>query len=151
MKPFPAFLACCLLVASVEAQYSIGSAKKKRGGGGVSNPVQPTEKDPPSTTLTSPVTGPLAGLSVTVTATASDAGSGVASVSFYWQYCPTQPCGAYNLIGTDATDPYSAVWTFPACGPYPDDKFSIQARATDGVGNVGAYSGVDVRLTGRGC
>jgi hypothetical protein len=144
--------AVCFTAAVLEAQYSIGSSKRKRGGGGISSAPVTNETWLPTVFLTAPNTGPLGGASVTVEATAADTGSGVASVSFYWIYCPAGCTGQVEtLIGTDTTSPYSYLWTFPACGPYPEDRFSIRARAIDVVGNVSTTAGVDVRLTGRGC
>jgi parallel beta-helix repeat protein len=68
-----------------------------------------------------------------LTATASDATSGVASVAYY--YCTPSPCTPSTLIGSSSTGPsYSVTWSSqPADGTY-----DIQARVTDNAGNVGA-------------
>jgi hypothetical protein len=65
-----------------------------------------------------------------LTATASDGGSGVASVSYY--YCAGTSCTPSTLIGTSTTGPsYSITWSaMPADGPY-----QLLARATDVAGN----------------
>jgi hypothetical protein len=65
-----------------------------------------------------------------LTATASDALSGIASVSYY--YCAGAACTPSTLIGTSSTGPsYSITWSgMPADGPY-----QLLARATDVAGN----------------
>src|SRR5207247_7311830 len=55
----------------------------------------------PTVSVTSPATGATVNGSVTITANATDIGSGVTSVAFYVD-------GA--LLSTDATSPYSASW-----------------------------------------
>ncbi len=59
----------------------------------------------------------------------SDAGSGVASVSYY--YCAGPPCSPSTLIGTSPTGPtYSVTWNSqPADGDY-----QVLARVTDAAG-----------------
>jgi hypothetical protein len=112
-----------------------------------------TPNQPPTVNITSPTTGPLGGLQVTVNANASDPAPspGVKEVRFYWQYCPAGVCGTQNVIDTDTTSPYGAVWVFPTCGSAPEDRFRILARAEDNCGNVSTDANVDVRLTGRPC
>jgi hypothetical protein len=106
---------------------------------------------PPTVNIVSPSTGPLDGAQVTVDVDASDSGSGVKEVRFYWRYCPGGVCQAPNLFGSDATSPYSGVWVFPSCSSTPEDRFRILARAEDNCANVSGDAVVDVRLTGRGC
>jgi hypothetical protein len=66
-----------------------------------------------------------------LTATASDASSGVASVTYL--YCAGAACTPNTPIGTSTTAPsYSIAWSAqPADGPY-----QLLARATDVAGNV---------------
>lgn len=62
-------------------------------------------------------------------ATASDGGSGVARVEFYWQRG-----SAPQLIGTDDSGPaYTLAWSY--CGQVPNGSFDVFARAVDGCGN----------------
>jgi hypothetical protein len=65
-----------------------------------------------------------------LSATATDALSGVASVSYY--YCAGTACTPSTLIGTSSTGPsYSFTWSgMPVDGPY-----QLLARATDAAGN----------------
>ena len=66
-----------------------------------------------------------------LTATASDASSGVASVTYL--YCAGAACTPDTAIGTSTTGPsYSISWSAqPAGGPY-----QLLARATDVAGNI---------------
>ena len=82
---------------------------------------------------------PVPGLQVTVNANASDPspGSGVKEVRFYWQSCPGGACGARNLIGSDTSSPYSAVWVFPGgtcdTNPRAVSSYSPAPRTTAGT------------------
>src|SRR5919198_1589055 len=68
----------------------------------------------------------------TLSASASDTGSGVASVAYY--YCSPSPCTPNTLIGSSSTGPsYSFTW---ASQP-PDGTYDVRARATDNAGNKG--------------
>ena len=66
----------------------------------------------------------------TLTASASDTGSGVASVAYY--YCGPSPCTPNTLIGSSSTGPsYSFTWTTQP----PDATYDLLARATDNTGS----------------
>ncbi|HEY3069863.1 MAG TPA: Ig-like domain-containing protein [Gaiellaceae bacterium] len=86
------------------------------------------DKTAPTVTMTAPPATIHNGQALT--ATASDALSGIASVSYY--YCAGTSCTPTTLIGTSATGPgYSVTWSAqPADGPY-----QLLARATDVAGN----------------
>jgi hypothetical protein len=86
------------------------------------------DKTPPTVTMTAPPANIKNGQGLT--ATASDGGSGVASVSYY--YCAGTACTPSTLIGTSTTGPsYSITWSaMPADGPY-----QLLVRATDVAGN----------------
>ncbi|WP_210466820.1 Ig-like domain-containing protein [Rufibacter roseolus] len=79
---------------------------------------------PPTVSLTSPASGAVftAPATVSLAATAADAGGSVAKVEFYQ--------GATKL-GEDLTSPYSFSWTGVAAGSY-----SITARAIDNLGSM---------------
>lgn len=116
--------------------------------------AQVCDRDNPTAAITSPSTGGVGGVSVAVEVTATDATSGVASVTVYWEYCGasfTGCTGAKTALTPDTTSPYSVTWTFPSCGAAPLDRFRIYAQSKDTCGNESAYAAVDVRLTGRGC
>jgi hypothetical protein len=102
--------------------------------------------------LTAPSDDILGGTQVTIEAAASDPApsSGIKEVRFYWKYRPLSS-NPQNLIGTDTTAPYSAVWVFPSCSAYPEDAYRIYVRAEDNCANVSADAVKDVRLIGRGC
>jgi uncharacterized protein YhfF len=86
------------------------------------------DKTAPTVTMTAPPANIKNGQALT--ATASDGGSGIASVSYY--YCAGTSCTPTNLIGTSTTGPsYSITWSaMPVDGPY-----QLLARATDVAGN----------------
>jgi Bacterial Ig-like domain/Chitobiase/beta-hexosaminidase C-terminal domain len=87
------------------------------------------DKTPPTVTMTAPPANIRNGQ--VLTATASDALSGIASVAYY--YCAGTSCTPSTLIGTSTTGPnYSVTWSsMPADGPY-----QLLARATDVAGNT---------------
>ena len=67
-----------------------------------------------------------------LTATASDATSGVASVAYL--YCTPSPCTPDTLIGSSQTGPsYSFTWNSQPS----DGTYDLLARVTDNAGNVG--------------
>lgn len=112
------------------------------------------DPDNPTAAISSPSTGSVGGLSVAVDVTATDASSGIASVTVYWEYCGTSyaACtGAKTALTADTSSPYSVTWTFPSCVAAPNDRFRIYAQSKDACGNESTYATVDVRLTGRGC
>ena len=78
-----------------------------------------------SVTAATPLTG-----AVTVSATATDGGSGVISVAF-----DARPSagGSWTPICTDGSTPYSCSWTTTAVA---DGAWDVRATATDGAGNV---------------
>jgi fibronectin type 3 domain-containing protein len=91
---------------------------------------------------------------VTLTPTASDAGSGVASVRI--QRAPTGS-STWTDVCTDGTSPYSCAWTTTTL---PDGGYDLRAIATDVAGNAStsalvsnrvvdntAPAGVDVQTT----
>ena len=114
------------------------------------------DSDNPTAAITSPSTGGVGGLSVAVDVLSTDAMSGVASVTVYYEYCGTTSftgcVGVRTVVGVpDTNSPYSVTWTFPSCGAAPGDRFRIYAKSKDNCGAESAYATVDVRLTGRGC
>jgi hypothetical protein len=71
----------------------------------------------------------------TLTDTASDAGSGVASVSYYYcsGYSVTCTASNWHLIGiSTSASPYSVTWT----GQPTDGAYEVVAVGTDNVDNV---------------
>src|SRR5207248_2946800 len=67
----------------------------------------------------------------TLTASASDTGSGVATVAYY--YCSPSPCTPNTLIGSSSNGPsYSLTWTTQ---PPDGGAYDVVARATDNAGN----------------
>jgi hypothetical protein len=90
----------------------------------------------PATTLTVPA-APLTGTR-TVSATASDAATGIASVAF--EARPSSG-GSWTAICTDTVAPYACSWN-TASGA--DGDWDVRATATDGAGNTATSS-----VTGR--
>jgi GH18 family chitinase len=90
---------------------------------------------PPTVSITSPAnnTSFTAPASITINATAADADGTVSKVDFY---------NGSTLLGTDATSPYSFVWTNVAAGSYV-----ITAKATDNSNVVTTSSAVNITVT----
>jgi hypothetical protein len=87
----------------------------------------------PTVTITAPTTYVNASDPVSYTVTASTPDSDVARVDFYECSDASSACstGTWNVFGTDATAPYSAVWATPAF----DGTKAIRAVAVDQAGN----------------
>jgi hypothetical protein len=79
------------------------------------------DTNPPTVTLQS-IASPVANI-ITLTATASDTGSGVASVSFLVDG---------NVVGTDLAAPYTLSWNSRSV---PNGTHNVQASAYDNAGN----------------
>jgi hypothetical protein len=92
----------------------------------------------PSVSLTAPATGSSVAGTITVSATASDGanGTGISKVEFYE--------GTNNLIGTDATSPYSISWN---TNNVADGTRSITARAYDGANPVNVQTSTAVTVS----
>ena len=87
---------------------------------------------PPTVAVTQPAGGTVSG-ATTITATATDAESGVAQVVL--QYQPAD-ASSWTTLCTDATAPYSCSWDTRANGATPDGPYDLRAIATD----KGGYS-----------
>ena len=92
---------------------------------------------PPSVGLASP--GSTVRASVTLTADASDAESGIRSVAL--QYLP--PGGAWTTLCTVATAPYACAWNTQTV---PDGAYSLRAVATDNAGLTGTSATVQTTV-----
>lgn len=93
----------------------------------------------PTGAMTAPANlATVSGVAVTVSASAADAGSGVASVQFQKKRIGTD-ADFINLGTADVSAPYSIVWdtTSGAGMDFPNDDYQLRAEVTDGVGNVG--------------
>ncbi len=114
--------------------YSVGSAETN-------------DSTPPTVSITAPTGGATIQNGQAVTASASDAGSGVQQVEF--RYCSGWSCSfaSGTTIGSpDTTSPYSVTWSsMPANGTY-----TIVARATDNSGNTADSSPVTVLVSNGG-
>jgi regulation of enolase protein 1 (concanavalin A-like superfamily) len=102
-------------------------------GPGSSNPLTP-----PTVSLSSPAANATftAPATVSIGANASDPDDGVALVEFY---------ANGNLLGTDATSPYSYSWTNVASGTY-----SLTAVARDNRGAIATSSARSITVNGGG-
>jgi uncharacterized protein (DUF2237 family) len=86
----------------------------------------------PEVTLTAPLDGEYITTNIcTVTATASDALSGVASVSFYYSIDGGE---TWVQIGTDTESPYEVTWDLTAITDQTD--IQVKAVAVDNAGNT---------------
>ena len=113
----------------------------------------PVGFDPPTIFITAPVTGPLAGLSKTITAIATvTAPATLVQAEFFWQDAEGGLHGPVHPIGTAlGGSPYSLLWTFPLCAETLGDKVQLTGKVLDSNGMYSTISGSDVLLTGRGC
>ncbi len=93
------------------------------------------DNSPPSLTVTAPADGQYVNATsadpLTISATATDTGSGIASVAFGECADTSQDCstGVWSSLGTDTDAPYSASWNVPS-----DGNRALRVIATDGVG-----------------
>jgi aryl-phospho-beta-D-glucosidase BglC (GH1 family) len=94
-----------------------------------------TTNIPPTVSISEPLNNAsfTAPASVTINATAADANGTVSTVQFF---------NGTTLLGSDATSPYSFVWTAVAAGTY-----SITAMATDNAGAITTSTAVGITVT----
>ncbi len=106
----------------------VAKATDNQGATGADTIYVTVTNQKPVVSITSPAnnSSKTVGLPFTITATASDPDGTVASVSFYHNGV---------LITTDATSPYSAIWSPTATG-----NVILKAVATDNFGTTGADS-----------
>jgi cytochrome c peroxidase len=104
----------------------------------VSITVNAAGNTPPTVSITSPTAGTsfTAPASVTINATAADAGGSVARVEFF---------NGATKLGEDLTAPYSFTWTSVAAGSY-----TITARATDNLGAATTSAAVTISVNAPG-
>lgn len=102
-------------------------------------PPPPADTTAPTVSLTAPTNGSQIqqGTRVPLTATASDANSGVARVAFY---------DGSTLLGTDTSAPYGLTWNTRKVAT---GQHILTARATDGAGNIGTSTQVTVTINPR--
>jgi methionine-rich copper-binding protein CopC len=95
----------------------------------------------PTGSLSSPAANAQLGTaSTTLTASASDGGSGVASVTFQYRVAGA---GLYTDVGSDTTSPFETAWTPPLTG-----SFELRLKVTDNAGNVLTGTAVAVTVAG---
>ncbi len=92
----------------------------------------PADTTPPSAVLTAPASGTVSG-TVTLAADASD-DTGVSEVRFF---------ADDDLLGSDATVPYSLNWDTTAVA---DGAYTLTAQAVDAAGNTGVSAAVSVTV-----
>lgn len=104
--------------------------------------LEPNNLDstPPSTvTITAPAdAATITATSYSVTASATDAGSSVTVVTFWW--CQALACTAF---GRDTTAPFAATWN---TGARANGAYTLKAVASDATGNRRASAAVAVTL-----
>jgi subtilisin family serine protease len=94
----------------------------------------PGDATPPTTSITSPANGATVSGTVTVSASASDAG-GVTRVEVY---------ADGGLVGSDTTAPYQVAWNTASVA---NGNHALQTRAYDAAGNVGSSALVSVTVS----
>ena len=90
---------------------------------------------PPSVSISAPANSSTVSGSVTIETSATD-NDEVGAVSFWYDET--------NLIGEDASSPFSAVWDTT---PLPDGNYSLIAVARDVQGNVATSSPISVTIS----
>jgi adhesin/invasin len=86
----------------------------------------------PTATLTQPTAGAtVGGAHVALAAAASDAGAGVASVTF--QYRPHGSAGAYGDLSTTSSPPYTGTWDVTGLA---SGEYEVRVLVTDAAGNA---------------
>lgn len=115
-----AFTTGTALVSSSSNQNLLASLASTGGGSYV------VDNTPPTVSVSSPANGATlsAGGNITITTTASDSGSGIASVEVYIDG---------TKVSTLTTSPYTYTWN---TSTYSLGSHTIQSKATDGMGNV---------------
>jgi Bacterial Ig domain len=91
----------------------------------------------PSVTVTDP--GAAVAGAVTLQSTASDSGSGLASVTYEYR---TSPSGTWTTVCSAASSPFSCTWTTTAL---TDGLYDLRASATDAAGNATTSAVVSAR------
>jgi hypothetical protein len=127
-----------------DGTYSVIVRTQDNAGNDSFSSVKTTTVDntPPSGSITSPSAGTIGG-TVSLTSNATDAGSGVASVSY--AYCSGTSCTPSTVIGTStsgSTYPVSWDTSTLANGPYV-----LRATKTDKVGNASTTSTLTVTIS----
>jgi hypothetical protein len=105
----------------------------------VSKVAPVADTTPPLVSITSPVNGTtLSGSVVTISANASDSGSGIQKVEFY---------RGSTLIGTATLPPYQINWNIKKLSV---GTYTLTAKAFDQSGNIAVSAGVSVTKTSGG-
>lgn len=121
------------LVTGVAAGSATITVTTQDGGKTATSVI--TVNQPPIVSISAPVTGAIftALASVTITASATEAGGTVTMVDFYQ---------GNTLLGSDNTNPYSYSWTNVAEGNY-----TITAKATDNLGASTTSSPITITVS----
>ncbi len=132
---------------SSDGTYEVRAKATDVGSNSGTSPAVTTSVDntDPSGLLTAPGDGANVGGAVNLAATATDSGSGVASVE--WQ--ARTGGGGFAGIGSDSSAPYQATWNV---GGLPSGSYDLQLVVTDAAGNTFTSSPitVDVDATAPG-
>lgn len=128
MRRTPAILLLGILVVALAARFSSGFSDATFTSSSATAGTVRAASDwtAPAVTLSPPGT-PLQG-TVTLTATATDAESGIASVTLQ-QLAPGT--STWTTVCTDTTAPYSCAWNTAAVA---DGTYDLRARAVNGAG-----------------
>ena len=97
---------------------------------------------PPTVSVTAPAGGSIVSGPTTVTATAADDRSAVASVLVQ---VAVSDSGAWQTLCTATTAPYSCAWATNG-GGFPDGRYDLRATAADTVGLTATSDVVSVRV-----
>ena len=128
MRRTPAILLLGILVVVLASRFSSGFSDATFTSSSASSGTVQAAQDwtAPTVAVTDP--GPSVQGTVTLSATAGDAESGVTSVTL--QYL-APGASTWTTICTDTTAPYSCAW---ATGSLADGSYDLRARAVNGAG-----------------
>jgi hypothetical protein len=125
---------------SADGQYNLRVATTDAAGNSTISATVPVLVDntAPTGSLTAPAPNANLAGTVTLSASASDTGSGVASVAF--QRAPTGS-STWTTIATDTTTPYTAAWNTTGSA---DGQYNLRVATTDAAGNTTTSATVPV-------
>lgn len=102
-----------------------------------SAPPPPSDTTPPTVSIIAPSNGATVSGTVTIEASATDSGSGVANVEFFRSGSSTSLC-------TDSTSPYTCAWDTTAVS---NGSYALSARARDNAGNQSTIQSITVTVS----
>ena len=128
-------------VADGSYQLSLGLIDNSGNTGtSIHTPNVLVDNTPPTSATLTPLANAEVGATPTLTATASDAGTGVGYVTFQYS---AAGANVYATIATDSAAPFTQSWDTTAL---TEGLYDLRAIVGDGVGNVTTVNSANVRV-----